>query len=105
MRLRDACLNVTPAANSACEDSLARIITIVKEKCANVPHERVLFSLSSWFESRLLPARQQVAQEIANFAKVKRSRASRLRSLSSSRKMTHVHRDIFLSLFQIASPY
>jgi len=43
----------------------------------SVPHR------AATFESRLLPARQQVAQveEVANFAKVKRSRVRRLHSI------------------------
>lgn len=55
------------------------------------------------FESRLLPARQQVAQEIANFAKVKRSRASHLRSIALSKD--NVYRDISLSFSKIANLY
>lgn len=65
------------------EASFARIITIVKKKCTNVCRIGAFYSVfhHGAFESRLLLARQQVAQEIANFAKVKRSRASRLRLL------------------------
>jgi len=55
---------------------------------------RILFSFHrGTFESCLLPARQQVVQveEIANFAKVKRNRASS--SFYHSRKMTYVYWD------------
>lgn len=57
------------------------------------------------FESRLLPARQQVAQEIANFAKVKRSRASRLRSIALSKDNREMYIEIFLYLFQKRQTY